>query len=216
MGSPYHYGIFAILPFADRHQKQGSVIVAVFSAFCLSHCLSCLSAFRRPPSKAGRGVAFLKLARAKRGRWLVLDEFAKYAFFGLKRKRRNFERSVLKYVSIKIPALTHSGRKRRVCVNAADRLLPPGTKNKFSLYFPSSPRAAHNPQKTNTLCNSRQIQNILTLPHHSNFPRPFLLFCLSQLAIKSRSWGSLPYTRQSAARAMDGVGRICKIRIFLA
>ena len=31
-------------------------------------------------SKAGRGVAFLILARAKRGRWLVLREFAKYAF----------------------------------------------------------------------------------------------------------------------------------------
>ena len=46
-------------------------------------------------------------------------------FYGLKRKRRDFERSVLKYVSIKIPALTHSGRKSRVCVNAADRLLPP-------------------------------------------------------------------------------------------
>ena len=52
----------------------------------------------------------------------VLDEFAKYAFCDLKRKRQDFERSVLKYVSIKISALTHSGRKRRVCVNAADRL----------------------------------------------------------------------------------------------
>ena len=50
----------------------------------------------------------------------MLGEFAKYAFFGLKRKRRDFERSVLKYVSIKIPALTHSGRKRRVCVNQPD------------------------------------------------------------------------------------------------
>ena len=54
----------------------------------------------------------------------MLGEFAKYAFFGLKRKRRDFERSVLKYVSIKITALTHSGRKSRVCVNAADRLCP--------------------------------------------------------------------------------------------
>ncbi len=52
----------------------------------------------------------------------VLDEFAKYAFCDLKRKRRDFERSVLKYVSIKISALTRSGRKRRVCVNAADGL----------------------------------------------------------------------------------------------
>ena len=122
MGSPYHYGIFAILPFADRHQKQGSVIVAVFSAFCLSHCISCLSAFRRPPSKAGRGVAFLKLARAKRGRWLVLRESAKYAFCGLTRKNPVFERSVLMYVSIKNRTLTQSGQKSRVCVNALDRL----------------------------------------------------------------------------------------------
>jgi len=51
-----------------------------------------------------------------RSRWLVLGEFAKYAFCGLKRKRRDFERSVLNYVSIKISALTHSGRKSRVCV----------------------------------------------------------------------------------------------------
>ena len=60
----------------------------------------------------------------KRRRWLVLGEFAKYAFCGLKRKRRDFERSVLKYVSIKIPALTHSGHKSRVCVNQPDRLTP--------------------------------------------------------------------------------------------
>ena len=52
----------------------------------------------------------------------VLGEFAKYDFYGLKRKRRDFERSVLRYVSIKIPALTHSGRKRRVCVNQPDGL----------------------------------------------------------------------------------------------
>ena len=51
-----------------------------------------------------------------------MGEFAKYAFCGLKRKSRDFERSVLRYVSIKIPALTHSGRKRRVCVNQPDGL----------------------------------------------------------------------------------------------
>ena len=85
---------------------------------------SLYSSFRQPPSEAGHGVAFLKLARAQRRRWEVLGEFAKYAFFGLKRKRRDFERSVLKYVSIKIPALTHSGRKSRVCVNQPDRLCP--------------------------------------------------------------------------------------------
>ena len=54
----------------------------------------------------------------------VLGKFAKYAFCGLKRKRRDFERSVLKCVSIKISALMHSGRKRRVCVNVPDRLAP--------------------------------------------------------------------------------------------
>ena len=52
----------------------------------------------------------------------MLGEFAKYAFCGLKRKRRDFERSVLMYVSIKILALTHSGCKSRVCVNQPDRL----------------------------------------------------------------------------------------------
>ena len=52
----------------------------------------------------------------------MLGEFAKYAFCGLKRKRRDFERSVLMYVSIKTPPLTHSGRKSRVCVNQPDRL----------------------------------------------------------------------------------------------
>ena len=108
------------------HPSRSSAFAArtkLLPAVCFSR-LSCASAFRRSSSKAGRGVAFLKLAAAKRRRWLVLDEFAKYAFFGLKRKRRDFERSVLKYVSIKIPALTHSGRKSRVCVNAADRLSP--------------------------------------------------------------------------------------------
>ena len=46
-------------------------------------------------------------------------------FSGLTRKNPAFERSVLKYVSIKNRILTPSGQKRRVCVNAADRLLPP-------------------------------------------------------------------------------------------
>ena len=54
----------------------------------------------------------------------VLGEFAKYAFCVLKRKRRDFERSVLKYVSIKNQVLTQSGPKSRVCVNQPDRLLP--------------------------------------------------------------------------------------------
>ena len=43
----------------------------------------------------------------KRSRGAGVEEFAKYAFFVLKGKRRDFERSVLKYVSLKISALTH-------------------------------------------------------------------------------------------------------------
>ena len=43
-------------------------------------------------------------------------------FSGLTRKNPVFERSVLKYVSIKKPILTQSGPKSRVCVNAADGL----------------------------------------------------------------------------------------------
>ena len=52
----------------------------------------------------------------------MLREFAKYAFFGLTRQNPVFERSVLKYVSIKNRILTTSGQKRRVCVNTLDRL----------------------------------------------------------------------------------------------
>ena len=104
---------------------------------------SLYSSFRQPPSEAGHGVAFLKLARAQRRRWEVLGEFAKYAFCGLKRKRRDFERSVLKYVSIKIPALTHSGRKSRVCVNQPDRLLPPEQRASPPLPFFKSKSSMH-------------------------------------------------------------------------
>ena len=118
---------------------RNSVISQLLGLSLGTFCLKCLFvfhhapprfiyslfAFQRSSSKAGRGAAFLKLAEATRRRWLVLSEFAKYAFFGLKRKRRDFERSVLMYVSIKIPALTHSGGKRRVCVNTLDKLSPP-------------------------------------------------------------------------------------------
>ena len=117
-----------------------------------------LSAFRRSSSKAGRRVAFLKLARAQQGRWLVLGEFAKYAFFGLKRKRRDFERSVLKYVSIKIPALTHSGRKSRVCVNTLDRLSPNPNQKNFSTFGPSHQNRCNPwgscPRNHRSWCNS--------------------------------------------------------------
>ena len=92
-----------------------------------------------------RVVALPSLNSPKRlrRRWEVLGEFAKYAFCGLKRKRRDFERSVLKYVSIKIPALTHSGRKSRVCVNQPDRLLPPEQRASPPLPFFKSKSSMH-------------------------------------------------------------------------
>ena len=121
-----------ILCIGSRHTTH------TLPAFCFPR-LSCVSAFLLLPflpfavrhQKRVVKSPSLNSPQRMRRRWLVLDEFAKYAFFGLKRKRRDFERSVLKYVSIKIPALTHSGRKSRVCVNAADRLCP-GAKNKTS------------------------------------------------------------------------------------
>ena len=81
----------------------------------------------------------------------MLGEFAKYAFFGLKRKRRDFERSVLKYVSIKIQALTHSGRKSRFCVNAADRLLPPEQRANYFAFLQLSPSRAQSHKNNHSL-----------------------------------------------------------------
>lgn len=122
-----------------------------------TYCLSCLS---HPPSKAGCRVAFLKLAAAKHRRWLVLGEFTKYPFFGLKRKRRDFERSVLKYVSIKNPALTHSGRKSRFCVNAADRLLPPSSQNisPSPIQYLNHAASLHSPTVQNRYTRAGRLQ----------------------------------------------------------
>ena len=128
-----------------------------------------------PPSEADRGVTYLKLAAATRRRWLVLDEFAKYAFFGLTRKNPAFERSVLMYVSIKNRILTQSDPKRRVCVNAADRLLPPK-------------------QRANSLCIFPTPSKPTTLPQKQPFPAipgRFLPFPKPP-AIRSRSWSHLP------------------------
>ena len=119
--------------------------------FQLLAFLSVLFAFRCPRSEAGRGVAFLILARAERRRWLVLREFAKYAFFGLTRKNPVFERSVLKYVSIKNRILTPSGQKRRVCVNALDRLTHPAPKPSQPFLSPRRSAAKPTRQKRPTL-----------------------------------------------------------------
>ncbi|MCB6543645.1 hypothetical protein LI170_16070, partial [Desulfovibrio desulfuricans] len=62
--------------------------------FCLFSL--CLYAFQfSPHQKLVVGSPSLNSPERMRSRWLVLGEFAKYAFCGLKRKRRDFERSVL-------------------------------------------------------------------------------------------------------------------------
>ena len=77
-------------------------------------------------------------------------------FSGLTRKNPVFERSVLKYVSIKNRILTPSGQKSRVCVNALDRLLPLEQRTNLLLYFSNFSQAATIP--TSKLpCNFRQI-----------------------------------------------------------
>ena len=64
----------------------------------------------------------LASAERKQRRCAGVGRICKIRILRPEKEARDFERSVLKYVSIKISALTHSGRKRRVCVNAADRL----------------------------------------------------------------------------------------------
>ena len=83
-------------------------------------------AFQRARSKADCGVTFLRLAAAQaEAKWRCWANLQNTHFSGLTRKNPVFERSVLKYVSIKNRILTPSGQKSRVCVNQPDRLLPP-------------------------------------------------------------------------------------------
>ena len=145
----------------------------------------------RSPSKAGRGVAFLKLARAERRRWEVLGEFAKYAFFGLTRKNAVFKRSVLKYVSSKNRSMTPSGQKIRVCVNQPDRLLPPEQRVPPLCIFQLFPHTYKPPTKL-TSCSKAASCLSLPLNYHAISSCHILPFCLSATAIKSRSWRRLP------------------------
>ena len=105
-------------------------------------------------------------------------------FSGLTRKNPAFERSVLKYVSIKIPVLTHSGRKRRVCVNQPDRLTHPAkTLPYFCLFLPDF---------------------LLFLPFLTPSTPPSKAGrCVAFLKLAG-----------AHAEAMDGVGLICKIRVL--
>ena len=75
-----------------RHSKYRPF---AFSAAChKAYPMLVFIAFQYLSSKAGRGVAFLILAGATSRRWLVLREFAKYAFCGLKKSglRKSLDR----------------------------------------------------------------------------------------------------------------------------
>ena len=87
-------GSLYFLSFTARHQKQ---VVA-------------LPSLNSPERSEGDGRCWANLQNTH--------------FSGLTRKNPAFERSVLKYVSIKNRILTPSGQKSRVCVNQPDRLLP--------------------------------------------------------------------------------------------
>ena len=88
-------------------------------------------------------------------------------FSGLTRKNPVFERSVLKYVSIKNRILTPSGQKSRVCVNQPDRLLHP-----FKVEILSASRLPK-PQKQKGMANQPERHGSLTiLPVNCNAVRP--------------------------------------------
>ena len=130
------------------------------------------SAFRRSPSKAGRGVAFLKLARAKRRRWLVLSEFAKYAFFWPDKAKSCFRAQRTQVREHQKQDFNAVRPKKSGLRKYARQALAPGQRTNFLLYFSSFPQVATIP--TSKLpCNFKQI-------------------FFSPLAIKSRSWRCLP------------------------
>ena len=115
-------GSLYFLPFTARHQKQ---VVA-------------LPSLNSPERSEGDGRCWANLQNTH--------------FSGLTRKNPAFERSVLKYVSIKNRILTPSGQKSRVCVNTLDRLTHPARK-KSPPAFPSHSLRAAKParQKRPTL-----------------------------------------------------------------
>ena len=101
------------LPFATRHQKLVVSLPSLYS----------------PEQSDGDGWCRGNLQNTH--------------FSGLTRQNPVFERSVLKYVSIKNKILTPSGQKSRVCVNALDRLLPPNNERIFFRAFFESKSAMH-------------------------------------------------------------------------
>ena len=110
--------------------------------FCTSGYFACLFAFH--PLAAMRRWSWRCLPYTRRSAcggdgwcWANLQNTH---FSGLTRKNPVFERSVLKYVSIKNRVLTPSGQKSRVCVNTLDRL-PPRTQTALP-FLPPHRRAA--------------------------------------------------------------------------
>ena len=144
-----HQSLIAFLPFSVRDQKQVVGLPSLYS----------------PGRSEGDGWCWTNLQNTH--------------FSGLKRKRRDFERSVLKYVSIKIPALTHSGRKRRVCINAADRLLPPEQRtNSFAFLqiSPTQPQVA----KTNSPSAAHSFSAFQRSPSKAGRGVAFLILARAQ------------------------------------
>ena len=105
-----HQPLIAFLPFNGRDQKLVVGLPSLYS----------------PERSEGDGRCWANLQNTH--------------FSGLTRKNPVFERSVLKYVSIKNRILTPSGQKRRVCVNAADGLLPPEQRTNSLCIFQLIPR----------------------------------------------------------------------------
>ena len=104
-------------------------------------------------------------------------------FSGLTRKNPAFERSVLMYESIKNRILTPSGQKRRVCVNAADRLLPPEQRTNsfaFLLLSPIQPQVA----KTNSPSAAHSFSAFQRSPSKAGRGVAFLILARA----KRRRW----------------------------
>ena len=128
-------------------------------------------------SRSSRRLPYTRRSSAKAMAGVGL--FAKYAFFGLTRKNPVFERSVLKYVSIKNRILTPSGQKRRVCVNALDRLLPPEQRtNSFAFLqiSPTQPQVA----KTNSPSAAHSFSAFQRSPSKAGRGVAFLILARAQ------------------------------------
>ena len=91
-----------------------------------------------------------------RRRWLVLGEFAKYAF-------------------------SLSGQKSRVCVNTLDRLLPPNSEQTFFCIFPVRPKPPTIPQKQPIHANTDSFPRITR-----HYPTPFPVFFIVFLPFSGR------------------------------